>query len=286
MKTITFTAAGMVTCLANMLECYDVEAEGAEIALGMEAPYLFLHEDGQYYAGSRLYRPKWLNLYLLPRGFRMEEICLPRDSIPAFLRPLRTAILPLHIDKAGSHPVVFTGYASGRYSFVNIKQADAPEPATFSLTTAALKRRLAENTTVFTLENCPPQRVDFIPYLLTSLRNLDRYWTEFLRIHPQTVSRAELGALRTPFLRALMQDMQPMAALIGDFTLAEELRHLNHDYRHIFTHNSPDTVPLYEKLPKSSVKKCILWLKEDIIDRLYELGATDELVEEYSQIRK
>ena len=96
----------------------------------------------------------------------------------------------------------------------------------------------------------------------------------------QTISREELHSLQTPLLRALMIDMLPMAQLLSQETLYEELRLLNHDYRHIFTRNSPPTVDLQERLPRSSIRQCLAWMRENIVDRLFVHGLSDEQVDE------
>lgn len=269
MKYITFTASGVLAGLANMLEHFGIDTEDYTIALGMDAPFLFLREGGHYLAGSKLYHPRWLDLYLRPRGFHMSEITLPKEEVAALLRSQKTAMLPITVTNGNTHPVVFTRYSDGRYEFVNIKRPNAAEPNAISLSSAMLKRRLADQVTIYTLESCPPQSVDFLPLLQASLQNLDAYLNDVGQALHCTVTRQELRSMHTPLFRALMQDMHPMAALIGDFTLAEELRQLNHDYRHIFTRNSPPTIELYEKLPRSSIRKCVAWLKENINDQIH-----------------
>ncbi len=279
MKSITFNGAGMLAGLATMLEHMGYDTDDKSIALGMEAPYLFVHDQNCYKAGVCIYQPSWLNLYLNPRGFHLSEEHLALEDVCTYLRSRQLAMLPIIISKTSKHPVVFTGYANGRYEFVNVKPQQSPEPDTFSLTTAMLKRRLPEQVVVHTLTLCEPKPVNFIPLLLASLDNLITYQQQVLEVRLRTISRQEFGELRTSLLRALMQDMQPLMALIGDYGLAEELRRLNHDYKHIFVFHDGDTCALYERLPKSSIKQCITWIRENILDRLYELGASDELIE-------
>lgn len=286
MKHINFTASGVLAGLANMLELLGVDAEDHTIALGMDAPFLFIQEGGHYLAGSGLYHPRWLDLYLMPRGFHMEEIRLPKEEVAAFLRSRRTAMLSIAVASDNRHPVVYAGYADGRYEFINVKRADSAEPDAFSFSTAMLKRRLSDQVIVYTLESRPPQQVDFLPLLHDSLKNLDAYLSEVLQALQRTVTREELRRLHAPLLRALMQDMQPMATLIGDFTLAEELRLLNHDYRHIFTQNSPATVELWERLPRSSICRCVAWLKEDINDQIHMHTEPNEKTEARSRHQK
>ena len=42
----------------------------------MEAPYLFLRNDGDFVAGTSLFRPQWLNLYLHTIGFHLSQTTL------------------------------------------------------------------------------------------------------------------------------------------------------------------------------------------------------------------
>jgi len=281
MKYISFPGAGRLAGLANMLECLGINTEDHEIARAMELPYLFVHEDGQYYAGARLFQPKWLNLYLHPIGYHMMEQDIPSGEICAFLRSAPTAMLSLRVSKENVHPVVFTGYTNGRYLFTNIKAGNSQEPDTLSLSAAMLRNRLPSTVTVSTLSACTPQPTDLQPLLLKSLANLSKYRHDVLSARLQTVSREELAIVKDRLFRALMQDLLPLIPLTEDFELAEELRLLNHDYRHIVTLNSPEYIVLNETLPKTPIITCINWLRENVIDRLYALEPDHEALDAY-----
>lgn len=279
MIRISFSGAGMLAGLANMLELLGYHTSDTDIALGMEAPYLLTREECCYRAGAGLYRPQWLNLYLQPRGYIMAETILSRSEVPAFLRAHSPAMLKLKISPSSAHPVVFTGYEDRKYTFVNIKSSRSPEPDQFVHSAAALRNRLADTVAVYTLEPCAPQPVSFVPLLLDSLTHLTAYEADLLAARQKTVTRAEFDYLRQTLLRPLMQDLPPLIPLTGDMELAEELRRLNHDYRHIFMDEGTSSCTLSDHLPKSSIRRCIAWLREIILDRLYALGISDELLE-------
>lgn len=278
MSYITFTGAGKLAALAAMLDRMGHQTNDQAVALGMEAPYLFIRENGCYHVGSSLYQPRWLDLYLRPRGFHLHKETIPSSDVPARLRSLQTAMLPMRSDNGAYHPVVFDQYVNRRYEFINIKSAASPEPDMVSMSSATLRRRLNDETTLYTLESCVPEPVDFIPLLFASLENLSPYIKDMLAARRRTVTREELHLLNKQLFRPLMHDLRPMAAMIGDFTLAEELRLLEHDHRHIFTMNSPSAMPLHERLPKGSIVQCLTWYYEDIVDRLYALGADDDMM--------
>ncbi len=275
MKAITFPAAGKLAGVASMLECLGEDAGDLDIARGMEAPFLLVRDGNTWRAGAGLYHPRWINLSLGSRGFRLEEHVLPREDVGDFLRGNSPAMLKMILRKDGMEPVVFTGYAQGRYIFSTIVQEDRGPSQTLSLTGPMLRRRLQEQTAVHTLSACEPCVTDFVPMLKETLENIPVYREALLETRFRTVTRAEYDALHTPLFRALMQDLRPMALLMGDETLAEELRRLEHDYRHIFVFGGPDEMTLEDRLPKSSICKCLLWYREAVVDRLYELTGQD-----------
>lgn len=276
MKPITFTGGGMLAALSTMLELMGHETTDVDIAFGMEAPYLFLRTEDGYRAGAGLYQPQWLNLYLHPLGFHLACETLPQKDVAPFLRKHSPALLRLRIQPNIVHPAVFSCYADSRYHFENVKPLSCDEPDRFSFSAPSLKLRLDETVTVYTLHPCPPENVDFLPLLRDSLSTLDAYQEDLLAIRKTALTHSEFQALRAPLFRALMQDCQPMATLIGDELLAESLRQLNHHYRHIITQNSRDMLYLDERLPKKLIQECIEWLKEDIRDRISELSGMEE----------
>lgn len=278
MKYIHFDSAGILAGLATMLESFGHDVEDHQIALGMDAPWLLLKEDDHFIAGQRLYTLRWMNLYLRPRGFRLIETILPKEEIPVFLRDNFPAMLKICIDCDICHPVVCTGYENSRYHIINVKTACSSEPDQLSLSRPMLLRRLDDEVRVLTLEQISPESVDFTHLLARSLQTLADYEHALMHACGRTVTREDLKAIRTPLLRALMVDMLPMAKLLNQPILYEQLRLLHHDYCHIFTRNSPPTVELRERLPCSSIRKCIAWLMENVEDRLHDHGATDEQV--------
>lgn len=280
MKYISLPGAGLLTGLAQMLTHYNLNVEDLDIALGMEAPYLLVRNGENYAAGSSLYRPEWLAIYLQPHGFRLIENTLSKEDVPAFLRQHSPAMLKLEVAKGTNHPLVFKGYENGRYSFVNIKPANSPEPDSVSLSAPMLKRRLADQVTIMTLEKCEPSAVDPVPYLIHSLYNLRDYRQALLTAREYTVTQDELyRELHEPTFRAIIQEMYPLSLLINDRTLAEELRSLRHNYMHMFYSKQTDRVLLSDWLSQTSIKKCTAWMREDIIDRLFELGVAEELID-------
>lgn len=275
MKPITFPGSGMLAGLATMLEQLDFDTTDQRIALDMEAPYLLAHSEAGYQSGKSLYTPAWLNLYLHPHGYHLACQHLNQKDVMAFLRSHHPAMLRIRVKPGVSHPIVFSEYDSKKYNFVNVKPLHSDEPDSFSFSAPSLLRRLDDEVDVYHIMPCEPEKVDFVPLLRESLTNLNAYQDELLTVRKREVTYEEFKALQEPLFRALMQDLYPLICLAGDNELAEELRKLNHYYRHVFTHNIGETVFLDERLSKKLIVNCIQWLKEDIRDRIFVLSGIE-----------
>lgn len=281
MKLVTIRNSRMLAGIANMLECHGFETDDRSIALGMEAPYLFLRENGCFVAGASLFVPRYINLYLHSIGFHLERIALPKDEVLPFLRNSRTALLPLLNLKETPptlKPVVFSGIQRGRFIFTNLKPEYAKEPDSFSYTTPMLLSRLTDSVKIYTLTPIPPEPADFLPYLAESLRNIATFGADFQEIAQRRVTREEYEQLKKTHLHALMHDLEPMAAIGHDSQLYNELKLLNHLHSYVFLRFSPERVSLKPKLPMRYVQNAVTWLQEDIIDRLYAHGASDDFI--------
>ena len=284
MEPMYYSAPGMLDALTALLRRSGHNADMIDIILGMNAPWMLVHENGAYIAGAGLFQPQWLNLYLQPHGLCMRQATLPSADIPCRLRTMENAILPLQLGKERPRLQLFTGYAQGRYHFQAIRPDGSHEELSLSL--PMLRRRLPEAVRLCTVEACEPKPVDFIPLLLTTLENIRAYQADLLAAWERTITRGDLRQMRDPLFRALMHDLRPMTFLTGDSILADELELLEHDFRHIFTANDPERQPLSLRLPKGSIKRCLLWMYEDVLDRLYQLGVDETLLEPYLTLRR
>ncbi len=285
MKKITFERSDKLAGVASMLEYFGYEAQDRDIALGMEAPYLFVQDEGIWRAGSRLYHPEWINLYLEPRGFRMEEGVLPRDDVGAFLRSHCPVLMQMKLEKGILTPVVFKGYADGRYHFESIGWGKDGGFQALSLSVPMMKRRLHDEVLVCTLEPCEPHPVDFVPCLKATLDGLGQYRQEVMDACMQTVNRAAYQEMQTTLLRALMRDLRPMIQLIPDMMLSAELRCLEHYYGHVFMIDGPEEVSLEQCFTRRDIRKCLLWYRELVVDRLYALTGDDSW-QDYAPMKK
>ena len=272
MEYQSFRAAFMA-----LLRLHGQSDSPADILLAMEAPYLFLQREGRAVSGTGFFSPQWLHLYLRPRGLMLTPHTLPRADVPAFLKNSCPAILQLPENKH----LVIAARQDRRISLVQPKSADTPERW---ITLATLRRHLPEAVTAYTLDACTPEDANFIPLLVESAQTLACYGEVLLSLLSRTVTREDMAALHSRYFRALMVELPPFAPYFDD-EIAEVLLLLHHAYRHLFTIGE-EAVTLGERLPKRRILMCLTWLRECVIDRLYDLGAPEELLSQLYQSPK
>lgn len=278
MKYVTLEAGTFLAGVANMLSLYGIDSTDAAIALDMEAPFLLLLDENGYTAGTGLYQPQHVNRYLHPLGFHMSEHCIPQAEFAAFLRTRRCAMLTLNVTGTARRMVVFTGYADRKYNFINLKQRYSAEPESLSYSSVALKNRLDAEVTVYTLEECTPEAVDFLHLLQHVLETIQTCRKE-LKACPARVTQEEFTALDQRLFRPLMLDLPPVIKLLNDESFLEEALVMNQDYRHMLIRDFGQDIILQDKLPLASALLCLQYLHEIILDRMYDFGADDELLE-------
>lgn len=258
-----------------LLSLHNRTATASDILTAMEAPYLFLRRDDRYMAGVGFFSPEQLHLYLRPHGLQLTRHDLERRTLSTFLKENAPIILQLPENKY----LLVTAQDEQRVCLTLPSSAGACE---HWMSISTLRRHLPEQLTAYTLDACTPAPVDFIPLLVESVRTLSAYEKELLPLLAHTVTREDMRKLHSRYFRALMVELPPFAQHYRDDMLYENLLRLNHAYRHLFTIGE-DTVLLQERLPQKRILQTLTWLRESILDRLYELGAPNELLEQLYQ---
>ena len=231
MKYMTLNSSCAFAGVANLLEQYGVDIEDRDLCLGMKLPYLFENESGKYLAGTMLQSADWFNRFLCTIGFRMREILLPRDQVPAYLCQERCAMLGLRLSPRSKHAVVYVGREGDRLLFVNNKWRNSDEPETLSYSQKELLEGLDGDVMVATVTPIPVEPApDDMPLYRRSrqvLGELKQDIAHFCAV--EQTPRAIAGAM-DPLFRAILLDGITMLDLAGKADLAEKLRGVQREF--------------------------------------------------------
>lgn len=256
MKYMTFNSSCSYAGLANLLALHGVDTEDAAIALDIGLPYMMDVQDGCYLAGAMLQGSRWFSLFLLPRGFRVEETRLPRRDVPAWLTGHAPAMLGLRISEQAKHAVVCTGYADGKLRFINSKRADTNEPDTLLLTAEELLLRLDASVMLASLHPCAPEQPDTAALRRRSIKVFRQYSAELMALCRQALPKAELLRKLNTHFRPLLVDEIAMMGLIGEGALAAELTQVQQAFLNAL-HGEAEALCLADVLPMDVLSQAI-----------------------------
>ena len=222
-KYMTFNSSCSYAGLANMLLRYGVDTQDREIAMDMKLPFLFAYEEGEYRAGPMLQGAQWFNLYLHPRGLEMREIEVPAQSMAAYLRRQRTAMLGIRGTENGKHAVVYIGNKQEKLLFLNNKWERTGTPTQLLLTEQALLSYLDDKVIIATLAHVPPCTEDIVSRMRHSITVLQQNAREICMLCQETMPVAVLRSRMDSLFRALLLDGITMMNLLGESDLVARL---------------------------------------------------------------
>ena len=278
MSYATFPTSGMYGIAACMLGHLGIETDDAALARSIELPCFFSYEDGVLRAGAAHDTPDDLNLALLPLGYHITSCTVPREELLGMLNTLTLAALPLAVTPTSKHCVVYTGKNKQYFCFENPQLPNSPEPPTLELSTVALRNRVEETVTLYTLQACPPQTVDLRARLYRSLRALRQYRSDLLAAWGETYTPRELQTFCTNYLRGLLYYGRPMAKLAGDNDLHRRLGVVLAAFRPMLYGRLVSICPGYY-IPLDRPNTLVSGFEDLIIDRMFAHGISDEEID-------
>lgn len=239
MKYMTFNSSCAYAGLANMLERCNVDVEDREIALDMGLPFLFAQEGCMYCAGPMLQTAKWFDLYLRPRGFLMTETSVEKEAAGRYLQSVSCGMLGIAVPSGGRHAVVYTGMEEGRYSFLNNKRRNSPEPEKLILTEAELAAGLGDTVVIATIDKTPPQPRELEGYFQESVEVLRKLKEEITVFCRKERNPQELTEAKDRLFRAIFLDAVTMMELIRENELRRKLQILQRQFTAILKEGAP-----------------------------------------------
>ena len=215
---MTFNASCAFAGIANLLECFGIDKQDYELAIGMKLPYLFDYDEQNktYLTGSALQTSDYFNLFLHSLGVEMQEISLSKNETIEKLKDLdRPVMIGITLDNDGKHAIIFRGCEGEKFCFTNNKRFDSEEPDEYVFSELELSSRLDETVIIGWLEECPVKVVDFKPYFEKSLTVLQQYREELLAFCETRQSIENLNAAKDRLFRPIALDGLAMMELIS-----------------------------------------------------------------------
>ncbi len=228
MKYMHFRASCSFAALAEIMESYGVDTEDYCIAMEMKLPWLFSKEDDTYVCGINHQGAKWFDLWLMPRGFRMEEIAIEKRDIGDYLKSRKNIMLGIKTEY-GKHAVVLKSY-DGEYHFFNPVHEGSDQPVDLSLSGRELLDSVEDIIMVGGVVKANPETVDLIPLLKNSIEILKNCLGDVEVFAKEEHSAQEYALAMERLFRPLLLDGITMLELAGEELLAGEFRKVQKDF--------------------------------------------------------
>ena len=228
MKYMHFRASCSFTALAEIMESYGVDVEDYTIAMEMKLPWLFSKEDDSYVCGINHQGAKWFDLWLMPRGFRMEEIAIDKSDIGDYLENRKNSMLGIKTEY-GKHAVVLKNY-DGKYHFFNPVHEGSDQPVDLSMSERELLDSVDGTIMVGGVVRANPETVDMKPLLRNSIGILKDCIGEIEVFAKEEHSTQEYALAMERLFRPLLLDGITMLELTGEESLAGEFRNVQKDF--------------------------------------------------------
>lgn len=230
MKYMHFNSSCSYTALAMLLEEKEIETEDTEIALEMGLPWLFAKEGSEYLAGPMIQGAKWFDLYLYPKGFRLQEEPIEKYCLPEYLKNHKPCMLGIkRIEINGKHAVVFHEY-NERYCFFNPTKEGSGRPTEIALAEEELLDSIEDTVMVGHLKEQEPQSVNLNKLREESTQVIRDNMSEIETFCTITHKPQEYDEALNKLFRALLLDGITMLELAGEGALAEEFKSIQKDF--------------------------------------------------------
>lgn len=228
MKYMHFKASCSYAALAEMMETYGISTEDYKIALEMKLPFLFSKEDGAYCSGPMLQGAKWFDLWLVPRGYRMDEVNIDRKLLCNYLRTHKPAMLGIQTPY-GKHAVVFTDY-DGKYHFMNPTHESSGECTELSLSEEELLSSVDQELMVGLVIPTEAKQQSLLPQLEKSISVIRENYADIEAYATEKHDPDSYFSIMNVLFRPLFLDGISMMELAGETALAQGLTSLQQQF--------------------------------------------------------
>ena len=251
MQYMHFRASCAYVALAELMEAQGIFTDDRQIALAIKLPWLFAKEDGAYRSGPMLQGAAWFDLWLAPRGWRMEETALDGERLCPYLQAHPSTMLGLRTPY-GKHAVVFREYDGASYRFFNPTHEGSGEAAELVLSEAELLASVDRTVVTGRVRSAAPEVRSLAPLLKRSVEVLRQNCAEIEAFAEARQSPEACLAAMDRLFRALFLDGITMLELADERGLADGFAALQRDLMTFL--RGPRTQPMRETVSMEALR--------------------------------
>ena len=226
---MTFNRSCAFTCLANLLESFEINVEDRDIIITAGIPYCFYQNDNYYFAGSQLQTKQYFDLYLNPIGFDFIVKKVSKADISDYLQSSKDVMIGLKLRTNGKHAVIYKGIKDNKYIFFNVKHIDEEALDYYSFTETELLSLVDDFIYPAYIEKIVPKQPDIAEASKSPLY-FTKYKIELTNIFSSSPKKCTLISERDRLFAPLLLDFLTMTELIKRADIHNKLLQLRKQY--------------------------------------------------------
>lgn len=228
MKYMSFNRSCSYTCLAYMIEDYDLDYTDRDIAIEMKLAYLFYNDtkNNEYLSGAMLQGKRWFDLFLNRHSFEFVENKYNKvDAITTIKKSVRKLMIGMNL-KTGKHAMVYCPSDTESLRFFNphYENDDALDFLSFSKN--ELSDLLDDEVTIGYINHNPKIVAPEIELYIVSTEYLNKYVVDIIEFCSEIHTPKEIMEVRESLFAGLLLSPIPLLEFEKENELVDCLKKL------------------------------------------------------------
>lgn len=212
MKYMSFSRSCPYTCLAYMIEDYDLDYTDKDIAIEMKLAYLFYNDakNNEYLSGAMLQGKRWFDLFLNRHSFEFVENKYNKvDAITIIKKSVRKLMIGMNL-KTGKHAMVYCPSSTQLFRFFNPHYENDDALDFLILSESELLDLLDDEVTIGYINHNPKIVTPEIEIYVHSIGCLDKYVVDIIEFCSNEHTIEEIMEVRESLFAELLLSSIPL----------------------------------------------------------------------------
>lgn len=226
MKYMSFNRSCSYTCLAYMIDDYDLEYTDKDIAIEMKLAYLFYNDtkNNEYLSGAMLQGKRWFDLFLNRHLFEFVENKYNKvDTITIMKNSVRKLMIGMNL-KTGKHAMVYCPSDTQSFRFFNPHYEIDGAPDFFVYSNKELLDLLDDEVTIGYIAHNPEIVSPELELYNHSIGYLDKYTVDIIEFCSVGHTIEEIMEVRESLFAGLLLSPIPLLEFENEDKLVDCLK--------------------------------------------------------------
>ncbi len=265
MKYMSFNRSCSYTCLAYMLEDYDLDYTDENIAIEMKLAYLFYNEakNNEYLSGAMLQGKRWFDLFLNRHSLEFVENKYNKvNAITLIKKSVRKLMVGVNL-KTGKHAMIYCPSDMQLLRFFNPHYENDDSLDFLNFSENELLDLLDDEITIGYINHNPKIVAPEIELYVHSTEYLDKYVVDIIEFCSEIHTIKEITEVRESLFAGLLLSPIPLLEFEKENELVECLKKLQKGFISSLQQNK-QTIKLIEYLDPIELNVCANKYKDAI----------------------